>query len=58
MKKIENILKDLDVELSDLSIIEEAFSSYEEIIEFLEECKEKNIKGYDVFNQLPEFSGI
>lgn len=58
MKKIENLLKDLKVELSDLSIIEEAFGSYEEIIEFLEECKEKNIKGNDVFNQLPEFSEI
>lgn len=58
MKKIEKLLKELKINLSDLSIIEEAFCSYEEIIEFLEECKEKNIKGDDVFSQLPDFSEI
>ena len=55
MKKVKNILKDLDLELSDLSIIEEAFGSYEEIVEYLEKCKKQNIKGISVIHNLPEF---
>ena len=55
MRKLEVLLKELNIEKSDLSIIEEAFGSDEEVFEYLEECKRKNIKGNDVIHNLPEF---
>lgn len=55
MKNLENLLKELNLDKSDLSIIEEAFGSDKEVIEYLDECKKQNIKGISVIHNLPEF---
>lgn len=55
MRKLEILLKELNIDKSDLSIIEEAFGSDEEVVEYLEECKKQNIKGISVIHNLPEF---